>query len=279
MVYIPPGPFVRGSTDADAANAKLACGASCDTKDETPQKTIELSGFFLDAKEVTVGQYNRCVDAGACGAPDIAGSFCSGDWAEYNNWSAEGPKAGRASHPINCINWKQAKTYCEWAGHEGGPRRLPTEAEWERAARGTQGEIYPWGNTPPGKGTPLYGNFADETAKKKFSDWTIAEGYTDGYLSTAPVGSFDAGKTEEGAYDMAGNVWEWVQDCYDGRYYNNAPSKDPKNDCDHNSASRRVIRGGGWDNRPVLLRAANRYGRTPEFAIVDLGVRCARSIE
>jgi formylglycine-generating enzyme required for sulfatase activity len=179
------------------------------------------SSFELDVTEVTVDAYRSCVEAGVCGAP-AAGENC--------NWGL----ADRANHPINCVDWRQATTYCGWAG-----KRLPTEEEWEVAARGVLGREVPWGNEPPGK--------------------QLCWGPTSGG-HTCPVGSFPAGDNPEGVKDLAGNVWEWTSSAY-------APSNPS-----------RVARGASWDNgHASYVRSAYR-GRYPaEYRDADLGFRCARS--
>lgn len=144
---------------------------------------------------VTVAQYKKCTTDGGCTEPD-SGPFC--------NWNAK----GRDNHPINCVDWYQATQYCEWAG-----KRLPREAEWEKAARGTDGRKYPWGDDEFAEALKRRANIADEDARSALGCDGIplvAAGYHDGFVTTAPVGFFPDGASPYGARDMAGNVMEWV---------------------------------------------------------------------
>jgi formylglycine-generating enzyme required for sulfatase activity len=207
--------------------------------DEKPGRRVQVSAFQIDKTEVTVSAYRRCVQAGACSAPATGGSC---------NWGQE----GRGQHPVNCIDWEQARTYCTWAG-----KRLPTEAEWEKAARGTDGRKYAWGNRGYGA-AGLVANIADEAAKRQYPDWTVADGYNDGFVETAPVGSFPAGASPYGAVDMIGNVWEWTAD-WDG-----------------SGRTSRVVRGGSWYGNPRYARASYRLRPAPGERNDDIGVRCAQ---
>ncbi|MEI2691323.1 MAG: bifunctional serine/threonine-protein kinase/formylglycine-generating enzyme family protein [Anaerolineae bacterium] len=225
LVYVPAGEFLMGSTDADPMA----------DSDEKPQHTVYLDAFWSDKTEVTAAQYRRCVDAGACSAPDTGGS-CT--------YSAD----GRSDHPINCVDWNQAAAYCAWAG-----RRLPTEAEWEKAARGADGRIYPWGDQAP------------DAALANF-DQNIG--------STTAVGSYPAGASPYGALDMAGNVWEWAADWYDEATYTASPRENPTGP---GTGSTRVLRGGSWGISASYVRAASRDGGTPDFRDDRVGFRCARS--
>ena len=210
-----------------------------------------MVGFWLDKHEVTVAAYQRCVEAEQCSARGLEMPY---DYAERPsaagacNWN----KAGRSAHPVNCVNWEQAQAYCGWAG-----KRLPSEAEWEKGARGTDGRKYPWGNMSYEAGGQV-ANIADETAKKHQSGWTIAEGYDDGYYGTAPAGSYPLGASPYGALDMVGNVWEWVADWSDSdRRY-------------------RSLRGGSWNGHPWGARTSHRYGYRPTTRDVGVGFRCAQ---
>jgi formylglycine-generating enzyme required for sulfatase activity len=231
MVRVPAGDFFMG------CNEKV--DTECDS-DEKSGRTMNLPAFTIDKTEVTVAQYQTCVEAGKCTRPGTGGSC---------NWDV----SGRKEHPINCVDWNQAQAFCAWAG-----KRLPSEAEWEKAARGTDGRKYPWGNKGYGEAGKV-ANIADETAKKQNSgmSWAL-EGYNDGFYETAPVGSFPAGESLYHALDMIGNVWEWTADWYDGE------------------KKYRSVRGGSWLDRPRLARASYRLRDVPGYRDVSLGFRCAQ---
>jgi formylglycine-generating enzyme required for sulfatase activity/serine/threonine protein kinase len=250
MVKIPAGTFKMGSEDGE--------------KDEKPAHEVVVSAFEMDRTEVTVAAYRACVEAGKCEASDTVYApdyyKTAADvklFSGFCNWG----KTDRATHPINCVDWKQAAAFCEWAG-----KRLPTEEEWEYAARGTDGRKYPWGDSAPGP-TLLNACGAEcrvMWAKKGFTTKVMYEG-TDGYEDTAPVGSFASGASPFGLQDMAGNVWEWTSSWYSADYSKNR------------AGTYRVYRGGGWGNdAPADVRAADRNRNAPSDRDYDLGFRCAR---
>jgi formylglycine-generating enzyme required for sulfatase activity len=217
-VWIPPGKFSMGSSDED----KLA------RSDEKPQHTVEVDGFWIMQSEVTNAQYKSCVNAGACTEPR------SDRWKDdqYTN------------HPVVYVDWNQAKTYAEWVGG-----RLPTEAEWEYACRGTDGRIYPWGNQSRSADRL---NFA---GSDKFS--------------TMPVGSYPPGVN--GLYDMVGNVWEWTADWYDQTYYTNSLSSNPTGP---ERGQYHTLRGGSFGNHVVdYVRCAARFWNGGNEGSNDIGFR------
>jgi len=228
-VLIPGGTFNMGSNDFSWAQ---------------PVHRVTVPTFEMTKTQVTVEQYKACVDAGACTAPDTGGSC---------NWG----QSGRGKHPINCVDWHQAQAYAKWAGG-----RLPTEAEWEYAARsGGRDWKYPWGNE-------------NATCDRAVMD---DGGNGCGRNSTWPVCSKPRGNTTQGLCDMAGNVWEWVQDWYHDSY-NGAPTDGSA--WEKPTGSSRVGRGGSWDRYAVAgrVRAANRIGDLPGNRIRSVGFRLARSV-
>jgi serine/threonine-protein kinase len=228
MVYVPGGEFAMGSTEGDS--------------DERPMHTVALDGFWIDRTEVTNAQYRLCVADGRCDAPAYG----------------DDPDLSRDDLPVARVDWTDAQAYCEWAGAQ-----LPTEAEWEYAARGPEGTNYPWGDSF--NSTRL--NFCDANCDYLHR----APQYDDGYAKAAPVGSFPAGASWCEALDMAGNVWEWVADRY-GEY----PSGREDNPTGPSSGAARVMRGGSWSSTALHVRSATRFWFDPELRFVNVGFRCAR---
>jgi len=223
MVVIPAGEFTMGSQDGDG--------------DEQPAHKVFVDSFSIDVYEVTVGEYADFLRSG--------GGHLPPDWNKMNQMAYQ-------KRPVMGVDWADAVAFCNSVG-----KRLPTEAEWEKAARGTDGRLYPWGNDPP---TPLHANYA----KNGSND-----------LETlAPVGSFENGKSPYGVYDMAGNVWEWVSDWYDNNYYQNSPRQNPEGP---STGGFKVIRGGAWNSSARILRSADRYWDPPSFrSLYFPGFRCAK---
>jgi len=256
MVYIPEGEFMMGTDKDEIDQIWQKFGLYEDwkqsAKDESPKHRVYVDGFWMYRYEVTIAQYRRfCDKTGRQMPPEPEGG-----WQD--------------NHPIVYVTWHDAVDYCKWAGVQ-----LPTEAEWEYAARGgntgLNGKpryIFVWGDELP-KGKGGYGNLADESFKQKFPDEIIFKGYDDGYAYTAPVGSFKL--NEFGLYDMVGNVWEWCADWYDENYYLNSPPSNPQGT---ETGTWRVLRGGSWViGHPSIFRAAARRGDNPVFSYGDVGFR------
>ena len=243
MVFVPADDFLMGSTDQQVTDALKLC-TTCNFDDEKPQHTVSLDAFWIDQHEVTNAQYKQCESAGKCTTPSEKKSYTRDSYygnAQYDNY------------PVIYVSWDDAKNYCTWAG-----KRLPTEAEWEKAARGTDGRIYPWGNQAPA-GDLL--NFADKNTNFDWSDKKIDDKYAD----TSPVGNYPNGASPYGAYDMAGNVWEWTAD-----WYQMYPGGNASNDF---GEKYRVLRGGSWLLVAGHFRAASR-GRSNLARNGDIGFRC-----
>jgi formylglycine-generating enzyme required for sulfatase activity len=231
MVYVPPGLFLMGSNTQD---------------DTTPEHEVSLDGYWVDQTEVTNAMYRRCVDSGLCSLPEqIDASIYPKNYFYdpiYNNY------------PVAALTWYQAATYCKWAD-----RRLLTEAEWEKAARGTDHRIYAWGDTDP------FDVFELVLANFAIND----------FGGVTEVGRFPAGASPYGALDMAGNVAEWVSDWYEPDYYSKALSQNPQGPSD---GEYKVLRGGGisGDGSIDMILTYYRDLAKPDEPIG--GVRCGHSI-
>ena len=211
QVYVPAGMLRMGGLDVYA-----------DDRDELPAHTVSLDAFWIDQLEVTNAMYLLCVQDGVCSPP--------GDWASDRRSSYFNNEEFK-DYPVVHVTWGQASVYCTWA-----ERRLPTEAEWERAARGDDFRNYPWGDEPPNE---MFANF-----NRLVND-------------TSRVGSYAAGASPFGALDMAGNVWEWVADLYGTDYYKSSPEHDPTGP-ERSSTNLRVIRGGSFQDEWINLRVSKR---------------------
>jgi formylglycine-generating enzyme required for sulfatase activity len=259
MVSVPAGEFNMGSSEGGGETF------------EHPQHTIYLDAFYISKYPVTNAQFSQFADATAYRTKaERAGSgwiWTGQAWelVEGADWRhPRGPGsniADRMDHPVVQVTWDDAQAFCRWVG-----MRLPTEAEWEKAARGTDGRRYPWGNSAP-DGSKL--NSCDANCEVQWKDPSL----DDGYAETSPVGHYEAGKSPYAAYDMAGNVWEWVADWYEADYYGQAPERNPQGP---GSGEQRVTRGGSWYNLPgQYARSAFRTGLDPDVRDYSLGFRCA----
>jgi formylglycine-generating enzyme required for sulfatase activity len=253
MVLVPAGAFWMGSSENDV-------GAEADEK---PQHLVTLDSFYIDQHEVTNAQYASFLNAAGDGTQERLWLALEAETVRIHqkegSWRADD---GYESHPVTQVSWYGAEAYCHWAG-----KRLPTEAEWEKAARGADQRIYPWGNEFDG--TRL--NFCDincDIAEWKNTQWS------DGYAQTAPVDSYADGKSPYGALNMAGNVWEWVADRYDANYYAISPSIAPQGP---STGDRYVHRGGSWDSTEWFVRVAERYAVPAPHRVNTVGFRCAFS--
>lgn len=218
-------------------------GAERGTPEERPVHRVVISAFSIDRFEVTNAEFTAFVGpTGYVTDPERAGVGWDGDreWREVRGADWRHPHGVGSSldrlehHPVVQVSWRDADAYCRWRG-----ARLPTEAEWERAARADGHRTYPWGDQPPRDGAGYRASYG--------SDACCRGDPGDGYLFTAPVGSFPSGQSPFGVDDLAGNVWEWVDDWFDPEFYRHSPAVDPVNRA---PTGRKVIRGGGWGNNP-----------------------------
>jgi eukaryotic-like serine/threonine-protein kinase len=250
MVYVPAGDFLMGSEKG--------------LTDEQPQHEVYLDAYWIDQTEVTNAMYRECIRKGKCEPP-------------YSTAQFDDPEL--ADHPVVFVSWVKAKNYCEWVG-----RRLSTEAEWEKAAIwdpvANQQRVYPWGN----EYDCTMGNFDDELELDASIMPNTPEG-CDGFLRTAPVGSFPDGASPYGALDMGGNVWEWVHDAFlevdpltttVTNYYAISPRENPQG-VDPSLTDYRVVRGGSWSMLFGFGRGAYRLWYGLDDAYEDIGFRCALS--
>jgi formylglycine-generating enzyme required for sulfatase activity len=248
MVYVPAGEFIMGSAQAEVEELVARCVAEGNGEGncrewlghEIPQHRVHLDAFWIDQTELTNAQYRRCVEAGACWEPRC--------------W--DNPDVSAPDQPVVCVSWEDALSYIAWAGG-----RLPTEAEWEKAARGSDGRVYPWGDEFDVRKV----NFCDG---KCALEWKADA--DDGYAWSAPVGSYPEGASPYGALDMAGNVWEWVADWYDAGYYAVSPGRNPQGP---ESGHWPLLRGGSFFNVPWGVRCALRHRSYPQDRIGYYGFR------
>jgi formylglycine-generating enzyme required for sulfatase activity len=221
----------------------------------TPAHQVTLDAYLIDRYPVTAAEYKLCVDAGVCTYIPIVNPRATYD------------AVGMENHPINFVNWDQATAYCAWLG-----KRLPTEAEWERAAKGPTHQRYPWGNACPTTWSGTYCADAEWTpSTAKANGW---EDYThDDFYATSPVDAFASGASPEGVQDLVGNVWEWGSDWPQLSY----PEDPVINPTGASTGSRRVLRGASYSEDGEFLRSTHRGGRPPSDRESFIGFRCVRT--
>jgi formylglycine-generating enzyme required for sulfatase activity len=289
MVLIPAGEFSMGTTEeelqqliADCQQSRKKDEATCRAifQSEVPRHRVSLRAFYMDKFEVTNTRFGEFVKAAsyrttaeregwAWSLPDKDGLPRKIDGATWRNPEGKGigPADNRTDHPVAVMSWEDADAYCRWAG-----RRLPTEAEWEYAARAGTQTAYWWGDGLPA--TRRVANLADASGKRVFPGLAVASTYDDGHARTAPVGSFEANPW--GLHDVIGNVWEWTADWYNPAYYQNSPNQNPSGPA---AGQYKVLRGGSWRNLPALARAAYRGAHAPGERSAIIGFRCAQDVK
>jgi formylglycine-generating enzyme required for sulfatase activity/tRNA A-37 threonylcarbamoyl transferase component Bud32 len=243
LVLIPAGEFIMGSNSDDP----YFWGA------ESPMHKVYLDDYWVYRTEVTNRMYRACVQAKACSQPVETFSRTHEDYFFDHTYD---------DYPVIYVKYADAQTYCTWAD-----ARLPTEAEWEKAARGTDGRLFPWGNAELQRD---HANFCDIGCPNPDSQLVESE-FDDGFRDVAPVGSFPAGNSPYGIFDMAGNVLEWVADWYAVDYYATAPYENPTGP---ESGTKHPIRGGSWWSDRTGLRPAARASKSLEYSSDMVGFRC-----
>ncbi len=242
MVRIPAGPFRMGSDKKTDKNAYLV---------EMPQRSVYLDAYDIDKYEVTTVQYLKFVLA-TNRNPQVDWKFDGGNFQDT-----------MIAHPIMHVTWYEADEYCKWAG-----KRLPTEAEWEKAARGeADARIYPWGNEMAGLSRANYGRTGLSGPVRDRPERLLL------YPPIISVFKYDNSVSPYGLFQMAGNVAEWVADWYDKDYYKTAPDKNPKGP---DKGTQKAFRGGGWIDSTPSVRVSQRNGTDPKTSMNWMGVRCAR---
>jgi|GEM_PF-6125610 len=247
--YIEPGVFTMGSSRSQIESAVQWCNVyfgNCESawfKDQQPIHRIFTDEYWMMETEVTNLQYQLCVEDGACSIP-------RNDYWDLPEF---------AEHPVTNVNWYQATEYATWTGG-----RLPTEAEWERAARGNEQRIYAWGN----HWDASYLNYCDQNCDRRWSDWDNGDLFGD----VAPVGTYPKGISPYGLFDMNGNVWEWTADWYDDNYYRQSPTSNP---IGPTNGDYRVLRGGSYQHGRWMARATTRYAQDPNSEFDFIGFRVA----
>lgn len=233
MVLIPAGPFSMGSNDG--------------LPNEQPERQVTLDAFYIDRQEITIARYAQFLEATQRKAP--------------STWD-EDAVAAAGDRPVVGVNWFDAEAYCKWSG-----ARLPTEAEWEKAAKGTAARRFPWGDMQPFVDIANYnrGIWVSETVTL-----SPVTGGVEGM--SVRHGLKEGGRSPYGLFHMAGNAAEWVADRYDREYYAKAPATNPPGPTD---GEKRVIRGGSWADLPTALRVSARVSAEPEFRDRTVGFRCA----
>jgi formylglycine-generating enzyme len=235
MVHVSAGPFPMGVPAGDRDGGR----------DEYPRHEVFLNDYDIDTYEVTHGRYAEFIKATGHRSPQHTKN------PARTLWTGSAVPDSLRERPVINVDWYDADAYCRWAG-----KRLPTEAEWEKAARGTDGRRFPWGNVEP---TDKHLNYNQR--------WR-------GENTLMPVGSYEAGKSPYGAYDMAGNVWEWVADWYDPLYYEKSPSTNPQGP---ETGTHKVLRSSGWSVETPLVRIFTRVQSDPLNRNDSTGFRCALS--
>jgi formylglycine-generating enzyme required for sulfatase activity len=248
---------------ARVVGGDLVMGSNAGPSEEQPEHPITVTSFCVDVAEVSVAEYGECVKRNGCAPPQPTVDWSGVTKEERDTFSAfcNFGKEGRREHPMNCISFEEAAAYCKWSG-----KRVPTEEQWEYAARGHEARAFPWGHQAPG---PRLVNGCDDgcarAARRPVENLGPQLAGDDGWEATSPVGAYPEGVSVFGAFDMAGNVAEWVD----------APF------CPYGQSvcgtGSRVIRGGSWmTDTPVALRATSRAKANPTTRQPDVGVRCVK---